>query len=181
MRTPKRCQAPARFRPAGKVTRAILSPIAPPLIEKRRRGRRADGIRYERQGQQFLLSHFPDRYVPSPWYRYWTEKGGPYWCQPDGLLFDIRNSTLTIIEFKLRHTTRAWWQIRRLYEPVLRVWLGSGWTFAAVEVVRWFDPDLPFPERVVLVPHVDGARPSKFGVHIWNGKDVRRRARTRRH
>jgi hypothetical protein len=42
------------------------------------------------------------------------------------------------------------------------------WTYAFVEVVRWYDKDVSFPERIQLLPDVLLAESGRFGVHIFN-------------
>ena len=91
------------------------------------------------------------------------------WCQPDGLDIDIRRGLITIVEFKLQHTSAAWWQTRQLYEPVVKAVFGAAqWAFSIVEIVKWFDPDTAFPERFSFIPSLADARPGAFHVHIWN-------------
>ena len=121
-------------------------------------------------------------YIPGPWFRF--AQVAPYgdssarsrswsqpwlWCQPDGLDIDIRRGLITIVEFKLQHTSAAWWQTRRLYEPVVKAVFGTElWRFAIVEIVKWFDPDTAFPERFSFIPHLSAITPGGFHVHIWN-------------
>lgn len=175
---------PRRFTPAGKVLRAFFSPSPPNFAAGIRRasGRRGKGQRYERDVQEALLSRYPDAYVPSLWIRFLREEANGSrewaWCQPDGILLDIRSSRLTIVEIKLKHTEQAWWQIRRLYEPVLRAIFGDGWKYQAVEICRWLDPQTSFPERTIFVPDISEVPEGAFGVHKL-GIELERRGHTR--
>lgn len=155
----------AAFRPAGKVLSAHLC-LPPVLRRKRYTGRRLEGIRYERKVHEYLSSLYGDRYIASPWLRFYT--GGAWrWCQPDGLLLDPARGRLTIVEVKYQHTSDAWWQIRKLYQPVLEaIFPPALWAYDACEVVKWFDPATIFPEKTVLAQEVSMAHPS-FKVHIW--------------
>jgi hypothetical protein len=169
------CSPPKRFHPAGEVEIASFS-LEPPLFTKNTKvtGKRADGIRYETKAQEHILFERPDTYVPSPWFRF-RSKGQEkfYFCQPDGIDFDIERGRLTIIEIKLQHTPNAWWQTRRLYEPVLKKLFPEVlWEFAIIEVVRWFDPDKAFPERYNFLKDLsfDTIKPGEFHLHIWNGR-----------
>jgi len=168
----KRFPPPSRFRPAGEILRSEIAQYAPPFIKQvRRRGRRAEGIRYESKGQAHFLATYPDTYVASPWFRFWPPGAKRWvWCQPDGLLIDIRRGVITVVEFKLKHTSDAWWQVRHLYQPVVRACVGVGWEFSAVEVVRWFDPDVAFPEPIRKAPEPGSLDTDVFGVHIWSGR-----------
>ena len=168
----QRFPPPANFTPAGRVTKAYLSPDEPPFIKRsRRRGRKAEGQRYEAKVQRYLVDAYPHFYLPAPWLRY--DSAGTQrrlWCQPDGLLLNTRDGLITIVEVKLQHTPSAWWQVRHLYEPVVAACFGNVWRIAAVEVVRWFDPDVPFPETYCRAPDPMAVEAGRFGVHIWQGR-----------
>lgn len=157
--------APPTFKPAGAVLAASFS--SPPALRRRRySGARAQGVRFEKKVQEYLLARFPESYLPSPWLRFFS--GGKWrWCQPDGLLFDLGRGIITIVEVKYQHTSDAWWQTKMLYAPVLReIFPAHLWTFEFCELVKWFDPATSFPERVVLANEV--SMPSKsYKVHIW--------------
>lgn len=156
--------APLSFRPAGKVLSAKLS-LPPALRQKRYTGRRLAGVQYERKVQVHLEGIYGPRYLAGPWLQFYT--GGAWrWCQPDGLLLDPVRGRITIVEVKYQHTSDAWWQVRGLYEPVLRViFPASLWSFDACEVVKWYDPATLFPEKTVLAQDVGMEHPS-FKVHI---------------
>lgn len=157
---------PAEFKPAGRVLAAGFS--HPPFLRRRRyTGRRAEGVRYEKKVQAYLLSTYAEKYVDSPWLRFYS--GGKWrWCQPDAVMFDVPRGVITIIEIKYQHTADAWWQVKQLYYPVLRVLFPERlWSFEFCEVVKWYDPSVPFPERVVLAQDVSMPHPA-FKVHIWH-------------
>ena len=161
---------PRNFKPAGVVEEVIHSPYPPPFIrDKRRRGRRGQGIRYEKKGHEYFQDLYGSSYVPSPWFKF-RELGEPEmrWCQPDGLLFQPYHGRITIVEFKLQHTSDAWWQLKWLYLPVVaRAFPGDLWNFALCEVTKWFDPATLFPERPRLREDVTLVEPGEVGVHIW--------------
>lgn len=157
--------APAAFRPAGLVLAADFSDS--PMLRKRRyTGRRLEGVRYEKKVQAYLQEFHGNHYIPSPWLRFFT--GGAWrWCQPDGILLDPARGRLTIVEVKYQHTSDAWWQVRQLYEPVLRVMFPESlWAYSACEVVKWYDPAVLFPEKTVLAQDVGMTHPA-FKIHIW--------------
>lgn len=160
--------APARFREAGTVNFAELSSGRPPFIAHRKyKGRRAEGMRYERKIQAHLMFEYPEMYVPSPWLHFKAEGADKFrWCQPDGLIVDLPRGIITCVEIKYSHTSDAWWQTRRLYIPVLEsIFPPPSWTIQVCEVVKWFDPSTIFPEAVELASEPN--RPSKkFKVHI---------------
>ncbi len=123
---------------------------------------RARGIGYEKKAQKELFRRYSEGYCESPWLRYFAD-GKWRFCQPDGLLIRPDCSVL-IFEIKHSHTQRAWWQLRRLYQPVVQK-LFPGWPIEVCEVVKWYEPDPFFPEFVRLME--DPLTPtSDFKVHI---------------
>lgn len=157
--------APRNFQRAERILCAEFT-HTPHHKKRRYNGRRAQGIAYERKGHEFLLEAFPLRYVPGPWIKFFAE-GRWRWCQPDGLIFNFQRGIITIVEFKYQHTTDAWWQLRHLYGPVLRHMFPEHlWSFQTCEIVKWYDPQVMYPEKIVLANEVDMDH-SGFKVHIW--------------
>lgn len=121
------------------------------------RGRFAVGIRYEREVKEFLslyaLGRPEIRFLDGPWIEF-QDDSGRRWCQPDGVLANAGEKIVTIAEVKYQHTSDAWWQLKQLYLPVLRV-LYQGYRFRLLEIVHWFDPLTVWPERVICVPGID--------------------------
>lgn len=73
------------------------------------------------------------------------DRRGTHRCIPDGLL--KIGSDLVIIEIKLRHTERAWWQLSRLYLPVLTQLVRPGTKIFRAEICRSYDPQEVFPDH----------------------------------
>lgn len=167
-----RCPPPRGFEPAGEVTYARIAPKPPAFANAPApRGRllRA-GLRFEAQGCEALAESFPLQFAQGPWLQYRSahRPADLRWCEPDALLVDVQAGIITIIEFKWRHTTDAWWQTRRLYEPVLGKLLGTDkWQFRICEIVRWFEKR-PFPEYFEMVRSPLEVPVGKFGVSIWS-------------
>jgi len=124
-------------------------------------------VRYERRVHEHFLELYPDRYLPSPWVRFTNvEDANARWCQPDGLIIDLAAGEIVIVEMKYQHTADAWWQLEKLYKPVLRAMFPAGlWTLRCVEVVKWFDPATAFPVSVRMSEKPTGN--GDFSVHIW--------------
>jgi hypothetical protein len=156
---------PAGFHPAQSIQHAEFT--SPPALRRHRyTGRRLQGIKYERKVHEYLERLYGGLYVPSPWLRFFSE-GKWRWCQPDALLFMPSEGRIIIVECKYQHTSDAWWQVRHLYGPVLQhIFPPALWSFEVCEVVKWFDPAVCIPERVVLANEVDMPH-SAFKVHIW--------------
>jgi len=125
------------------------------------------GVKYEAAVHVHLKGLYGGAYVPSPWFQYQdSAEQRVRYCQPDGLLFDSRLQRLVIVEVKLKHTEKAWWQLRHKYGPILKEvypWMD----IAFCEVVQWFDISIPFPELIDLRPRVNLARPGAIQVTIW--------------
>lgn len=169
---------------AGKVKWASHATSKPSFVREKTRvkGVRRQGINYEKKAQSYLKGlvlkeqlNNPARdtenysYLMSPWLMFRSEKDNPgsiRFCQPDGIVVDLANKRIVIVEVKLQHTIGAWWQLRELYEPVLRR-IYVGFEFSVVEVVRWFDPQVKYPESVFPIENPLEAKPGKFCVHIY--------------
>lgn len=167
------CPQPSWFRPAGKVTAARFDERGSGFGPRRASGRRGEGLRYEHKALQRLDTLYPGMLVWGPWLRF-SSAGRPYerWCQPDGLLIDVNAGVIVVVEVKHHHTAEAWWQLERLYKPVLRhLFPEQLWRIELLEVVRWFDPAVLFPCPVVLVERPTVIPLGKFGVHIIGRRD----------
>lgn len=165
------CPPPRGFKPANKVKRAWLAESPPSFAQgnRRLRGKKGEGKKYEAQVFCYLEGRFPDQVVLEPWLCF--DNGGRYprWCQPDALVFDLRHGTITIVEVKLQHTAAAWWQLNGLYRPVVScVFPSDIWRFCLVEIVRWYDPQVVLPTEPILRRSLDELRADKMNVHIWN-------------
>jgi hypothetical protein len=159
---------PSNFKPAINVSYAALAKQEPAFVTaatKRVRGRRAEGLRYERKAKSALLDRFPAHFIPGPWLCFRCDSGQLRWCQPDGILLDIANGRCIVIEIKYHHTGDAWWQLWRLYIPVLQVLL-PGFTFSAVEIVKWFDPSVYFPATIMAADPSREIPAPYTGIHI---------------
>lgn len=103
--------------------------------------------------------------VRGPWYCFGDSSPGRHYCQPDLLV--IRGAITLVCEIKLRWTVDAWWQLQRLYLPVLRVAHGSGRVFVPVVVCGGYDPALPPPDPAHLIDNLASAEPDKFNILVW--------------
>lgn len=111
------------------------------------------GVRYEIKAQRWLEKNLPG-YQASRQFTF-RDEGGFRSIIPDGYLLydDMIDTRMTIFEIKSRHTSDAWWQLEKLYKPVLKEWLksqGRRPVIRLVEVCRSFDPAVNFPTKVHL-------------------------------
>jgi len=156
-----------RYFTAAEIQSAHFCP--PPSFASRRspkKGRKAEGLRFEAKAQKALCAE-SDLYLPGPWIIF-IAGGRPFWCQPDGLHFDVQRGVITIIEIKHSHTAEAHRQLRGTYEPVIRcMFPRPSWGVRLVELVHWFDPDIRFPEPIHLCPEPFAHSGPLIGVHVW--------------
>ena len=160
---------PSNFKEVKDILWCVLCERAPGFKRSvTRSGRRLSGIKYEKRAHEHFQTMYGDMYVRSPWlmFREVDEKQVRY-AQPDALLFDFTFGTITIVEYKYQHCELAWWQMHRLYKPLLQHLFGSHWEIKTIEVVKWYDPATHFPDRVQLCPALDSAPKVGTGVHIW--------------
>lgn len=170
MKLKKELKPPRNFFPAGRVNRVELT-TEPPFItaarEGKQRGAKKRGLQYETRVTQYLLKRYENLYVPGPWLQFTTQSRNRWrLCQPDGLIVDIQNGHITVVEIKLSHTALAWWQCCRLYLPIVKRLFGSSFSYSCCEVTKWFDPHVAFPETFILSSQPHRANRLKFTVHI---------------
>jgi len=129
----------------------------PGFTRRRQRlsGAKKAGLAYEKKVNARLGEDYGDRYIPGVWFRFTSkDQPGARFAQPDGLVWDLSRGVITIVEIKIRHSYRAWWQLRELYEPIL-AFKFPGWDIEVVEIFQWFDPQAEVPEKVMHVAEVN--------------------------
>ena len=161
---------PKGFDPAKSVQWASLLAEPPSFITRPAKyGAKGRGIRYEKKVQGILENRYGERYVPSPWILF-SEGSGlrPRYCQPDGLLIDFIRGRITIVEIKYNHCELAWWQLFRLYRPVVSHIFGQQWEYSCCEVVKWYDPATHVSQEPHLQRDIEYTQPDIWGVNICN-------------
>lgn len=166
--------------PAGNVIEAKFAQRTPRFIRpKVQTGNRKVGVKYEAKAQGYIkklvdeingVSQNDIKSLVSPWLVFRAEGDRAdhvRYCQPDHILIDEWHRKLTIIEIKLQHCVEAYDQVRKLYEPVLKV-MYPDHLFSAIELVQWHDPHIAFPETYYFEPNIFEARVNGFAIHIWN-------------
>ncbi len=135
-----------------RVQAARLCKNLPHWTDNKKRGRKRQGLIYEKKVHEELELLYGSSYIPSLWLEYETLNDDYlHRCQPDGLLFDFHNGRIIVIEVKLKHTEQAYWQLRNLYLPVLGLLFPPNlWKLIPCEVVKWFDPSVAFPVPVIM-------------------------------
>lgn len=108
--------------------------------------------------------------MPGPWVEFIDGPSGERrWCQPDGLLIEIRRGRITVLEAKYTHTELAYYQLFDLYIPVMQsLFPRALWTFVGCEICARYDPATIVPAKVVLCRNLVDLSPKDFSVHIWS-------------
>jgi hypothetical protein len=161
---------PPGFRPVGQVVRASFGD-PPPEIQLRKKRTRRDrfgaGKLYERKALSWLAGHEDlGKWIRLPWIRFTTEGADAHrWCQPDALL--VSKDVVVIFEIKIRHTLAAYWQLRKVYEPVVRALCSE--RVEVCEVTRFGDPAVPWPEDTthLFEPKETLELAGRFGILTW--------------
>jgi hypothetical protein len=139
-----------RFRPVGDVRSATFvskSPLRSIKNPGSHTAAQKAGKRFEKKLLSRLDSTDDYQVLKAPWIQYEVSEAGPRWCQPDALI--SRKTDVLIVEAKLTHTADAYWQLRQLYEPIVK-WIFPKAVVHLVEVTRSFDPAVRMPEEMVL-------------------------------
>lgn len=164
---------PPGFLPAEGVREARLLPVAEQAALRSSPDAKASiraGLRYEAKALAMLRESWQrlGDFLPGPWISF-EDKHGVRRCQPDALL--VTEEHVLIVEIKHTHTQNAWWQLRRLYEPVVRA-LDKRLPIYVCEVCKFADPHAAFPEEICLWESPAVAMwPGKFNVLMYNPRE----------
>lgn len=155
-----------RYLPQGEIRDAWRTTESPFSGRRARRsGAQKAGLAYQsRIGAWASDGHYLGSVVSGPWYCYVDGGGARRYCQPD-LVFDD-GLAIVACEVKLRWTVDAWWQLRKLYLPVLQVAHGRRTPVLSLCICRSYDPAVQVPEPVNLVDDVAGCKPDSFNVLV---------------
>lgn len=162
---------PPRFRPlVGRPRNITLRPGLATGSVGRTAAQKA-GLRYETKAQEYLSRVLGGRYNPSP-YLHFQDDTGFRTAIPDGILHHTGSRDVdryvVVVEIKSQHCPEAWWQLTKLYAPVLRTHLNL--PVFCLEVCRSYDPAMPFPAKISLVDDLleFSDYPTRdLGVFVW--------------
>ena len=73
---------------------------------------------------------------------------------------------LSLSKLSTRILSNAWWQLVGLYKPVVKSLFGDGFDYRLLEVIRWFEPSVNFPNIKQLLIRVMPLKAPNVGVHI---------------
>lgn len=161
-------------RRAGNVewARADWAKVAPANHASRGRTRSQNaGLRYEARAAEMLerellfLRHLCFRF---------TADHSSELCYPDGIaISQSQPSLLTVVEIKHQFTGDGWFQLHKLYLPVVSRAFPRH-RIQLLEVVKGYDPSLSLPDKPEIVRSVcrfvNNGGSSRYGVFIWSGR-----------
>lgn len=137
----------------------------PHKVGARRSGAQKAGLAYQRKVGAYLELVLGRAAVTSgPWFHYSSDASGRNYCQPDFLVADVLE--VLVVEVKLRWTTDAWWQLRRLYLPVVAKAFPDRRVILLC-ITRSYDPAARIPEEVTFVDSPQEAVADAFNVMVW--------------
>lgn len=135
--------------PCGEISRAIRVESPYENIRSRKTGAQRAGLSYQKKVGRFLSAHAdPGTVVDGPWFAFNDDSLPLHYCQPDFLLLSI--SEVVVVEVKIRWTSDAWWQLRKLYAPVVQKHYPSR-TVSVLTISRGYDPAIRCPEEVSII------------------------------
>lgn len=122
------------------------------------------GLRFERKVLDEIGADFPI-FWRQPKVRFFDDSGMRL-CIPDAVARE--GDDIIVIEVKIQHMPEAWWQLERLYRPVLETHFKPR-RLRALEIVQSFDPAMPFPISVEVFETIASFKDSDvpFGVVVW--------------
>lgn len=121
------------------------------------------GLAYEERVHDILSSIYDVDYRAHPALVF-EDRRGYRRAIPDGILKLGR--TLVVVEIKLTHCERAWWQLRRLYIPLLSRLTHEDVIVRGVEICMNFDPDLRWPDKFDVLKSLHNTT-NNLGVLQW--------------
>jgi hypothetical protein len=126
------------------------------------RGAKRAGVLFEKKVNDALTTLHPE-YLSGLGFTF-MDSGIRGICIPDGVLYNSR--FVIVVEVKLRHCIDAWHHLRRLYAPVVS--LAFKKPVVCVEIVKYFDPAVRFPEPTKMIRSLsEVAERDPMGVLLW--------------
>lgn len=153
---------PRYFIPAVSPSNVVQLPCNPHRRSRTTNGAKLAGLRYEKKVKERLRLEFGDDAILAPWFSF--TDGTRRCCSPDFLL--RRGDDFVIGEIKIRHVADSWWQLKRLYLPVMQAWRPAS-SFRLLTIVGSFDPATAYPEDISLIYDIGDLPDNKIGVMRW--------------
>lgn len=104
--------------------------------------------------------------VPGPWFCYVDASTKRRYCQPDFILQREGEALVLIGEIKRVFHPDSWWQLERIYSPVVRIALPFATSFICICVCRSFDPAVRLPAVPHLIRTLEEAQEGEFNILV---------------
>ena len=133
--------------------------IAEPQFAKTagpQKGAKKRGLIYEQRVTRLLNQHFVG--ISGLWFEFVDQKGHRY-AQADWVGFDWTKGRIYLVEAKLSRVPKAWWQLNRLYLPLVEFCFGRG-NICLIEVATDLK-HVQVPGPVNLISELEAARPGE--------------------
>lgn len=151
--------------PQGEISHAVQTTNPFAGQRSRRSGAQKAGLAYQKRVGALLAETVgSSNMVSGPWYYYLDGSGRRNYCQPDFLLCHAFEAVV-VTEVKLRWTADAWWQLRKIYLPVLCVARPQS-KLLALCICRSYDPAIRIEEPVHFVDSPSEAVADKFNLCV---------------
>lgn len=157
---------PPNYRPLGRYDRVEIVRTNVSIGSGRTKAQRA-GLRYEGKVQRYILRHCGENYKVSPQIEVSYHDVVLRSLIPDGLF--LADDLATVVEIKRQHMPESWWQLRKLYGPVVEALPGITHV-NLLSIVGSFDPAMPYPEEIIRTDDIKefvSIPQSKIGVLWW--------------
>lgn len=155
---------PPHFRPIrGKPSDVAFSTWKAPRSRGNTAAQKA-GLKYEKKICEALSKDFGPAFVAQPSISF-SDASGLRIAIPDGLI--RLGNAVGIVEIKYSHTALAWWQLRQLYEPLVRQLTTA--RVLLFEVCYSYDPAIDFPEPHGFI-HSLRSPPTLYPVNVVQWK-----------
>jgi hypothetical protein len=149
---------PKNFTPVEAIEAACIC-SAPSFVNTSRcKGVQLKGLKFEAQVTSKLDRLDDWEGIPGIWFEFKDQTGHRY-AQADWVGFNFRKGVCVIVEVKLSRVAKAWWQLNKLYYPLVSH-LFHSWPIAMVEVVANMKP-VDIPKPVVAITSLNEAVPNQ--------------------
>lgn len=153
---------PRGFSPPGPGFHNVRFGGTIPSTSARKRGAKGLGLAYELRVHDVMRAIYGHSYRAHPTMLY-EDMSGLRRAIPDGLLQTSEGHIL--IEVKYTHCELAWWQLHKLYLPLLTSILRG--PIVCVEICRSYDPSVGFPLPHRVIESLHKAPRGETGVLVW--------------
>ena len=157
--SPTKVRTPRGFKPVRGLS--LVTTIEEPQFARTNgnvKGAKRRGLLYQEKVVEVLdqqLGPYCEG-IPGLWFEF-VDFSGHRYAQSDWVSFDLKRGLITIAEIKLSRVPLAWWQLNRLYGPLVQK-LFPDWKIAYLEVAR-SPVNVAVPEEVKVVQRLDQAKP----------------------